>query len=95
MAEKCLKVAAVEKKLNTYHREIERRWRKSVNKVPNGTSGRVLGKRDTENDAGNHQNIAIQNKISICYRFLFFSVENNNFSPRNSNEKSMKINKCH
>ena len=59
-------------KPKTYHREIERRWRKSVNKVPNGTSGRVLGKWDTENDAGNHQNIAIQNKISIFYRFLLF-----------------------
>ena len=89
MAEQFLKVAAVEKKPATYHREIERRWCKSVNKVPNGTSGRVLGKWDTENDAGNHQNIAIQNKISIFYRFLYFLVENSNFHR----EIPMKIDK--
>ena len=36
-----------------------------MNKVPDGTSGRVLGKWDTENDAGDDQDVAVQNKISI------------------------------
>ena len=60
------------KNFETYHRKVQWRWRKSVNKVPDGTSGRVLSKWDTENDAGDHQDIAVQNKISI-----FFSVLEN------------------
>ena len=47
-----------------------------MNKVPNGTSGRVLGKRDTENDAGDNQYIAVQDKISIFHRVFTFSLKN-------------------
>ena len=47
-----------------------------MDQVPDGTSGRVLGKWDTENNAGDHQDVAVQNKISIFYRFLTFSLKN-------------------
>ena len=65
-----------------------------MNKVPDGTSGRVLSKRDTENDAGDHQNIAVQNKISIFYRFLiYFHWKIHSISANEFHLISMKINK--